>query len=337
VRILLTLACAASFLQADSAPKITIDATGPFRDHVREIQRQSGEKFSSESPEGDVTLRVRNAGFYEALDALCRAQGNMTYLSDVLSDEPLQIQSDPWIEYPAVYTGSYKIVALGFLRFKMGSEDEERSWARVHLGLFVPPSAHTGRFGPEARWSCLEAVDSTGASVLPAANGEPRERIVLAALPRLRCSAAQGILLKDFDTAKGLRRLAGKVSVDLAQLTEVSLPAEAGKTAQTPQGTLTVKSVAEFEKSDTGSTWRVALEYTSKDRPGPSHAPVDPDIKIDGEWAMGGWEDIEAGKPFEVKTWRAGQRPKVVLVRIRTGTRTVDIPYEFKNLAWKDK
>src|SRR5262245_47767001 len=122
------LACAAAFLQADDSPKITIDAVGSFRDHLREIQRQSREKFHSESPEGDVTLRVKNAGFFEALDALCRAHGNMTYLTDVHSDEPLQIESGLWIEYPAVYSGSFKVAVLGVARFKMRSEDEDRSW-----------------------------------------------------------------------------------------------------------------------------------------------------------------------------------------------------------------
>jgi hypothetical protein len=328
------LACVG--VQAEDGPKITIDATASFRDHLLEIQRQSREKFSSESPDGAVTLRVKNAGFYEALDALCRAHGNMSYLNDVLSDEPLQIESKPWIEYPCVYSGPYKIVVVGLARFKMRSEEAEAAWTRVHIALLVPPSASTRRFRPDAKWSCREAIDASGASVLPLSDEEPRESAVVAEKPTLAGAACHGILLKDFDTAKGLGRLSGKVEVEIDKLTELRIAAEPGSIVETPQGSVTVKSVAEFEKSDAGSTWRIALEYTPKDRT-KSESPFAPEMKIDGEWADTFGVVVEPGKPFEVKTWREVPRPKVVTLRLRTGTRTVAVPYEFKNLAWKDK
>ena len=337
MHLLLLLACAAPLVQAEDGPKITIDATASFRDHLVEIQRQSRERnFSSEHPDGSVTLRVKNAGFYEALDALCRAHGNMSYLSDVLSDEPLQIETKPWIEYPCVYTGPYKIVVVGLARFKMRAEEGEGDWTRVHIALFVPPSASTRRFRPAAKWSCREAIDASGASVLPPSDDDPRELAVLAEKPQLAGAACHGILLKDFDTAKGLRSLAGKAEVEIDTLTELSLRAEPGSTVETPQGSVIVKSVSEFEKSDAGSTWRVTLEYTPKDRT-KSESPFDSDMKIDGEWADTFGVVVEPGKPFEVKTWRVVPRPKAVVLRLRTGTRTVAVPYEFKNLVWKDK
>src|ERR1043165_7928106 len=115
-------------------PRLTLQKSGTFRALADEISRKIEEKLKVDADLEDKTveLHVRDAGFLEALDALCRAHGAVTYLVDDFrrgkEAEGLVLRSGTWIEYPVSYSGNLKTIVSAFTRVTSLSEKEGRTW-----------------------------------------------------------------------------------------------------------------------------------------------------------------------------------------------------------------
>jgi len=329
------LVCSLPFVQAQEPPRISIDRTGSFKDLASDLQSKTGEifKIADDLDPKAITVRLQNVGFCEALDALCRAHGNASSVSENDFDsEGFRIHADPWVEYPAVYSGHYKVALVGMARFTMIGEGEDGAWVLAHLALFGPPSNSLSPWGTEATWTCSEALDAAGAPILPPKREkEPREAVSVASRPDLRHAATTGLRLRDFEISKGLKRMTGKVQVKVASLVDVRMAATPGTKVNSPDGTLTVLSVGEHEKSEKGSTWKLTLQYEGKRL---SDA-FDPFVKIDD--ASPSYASFSEAKNgiFEVRTWLECPKPQSILFRARAASRMVEIPFDFKDLTWK--
>src|SRR5688572_5410636 len=82
VRLLLFLLIGALGASPQEPPRITLEKSGTFKSLVSEVGAFFGVKLSVRDAVEDkpVDLRVREAGLLQALDALCRAHGAVTYL-----------------------------------------------------------------------------------------------------------------------------------------------------------------------------------------------------------------------------------------------------------------
>src|SRR5262245_18779211 len=82
-------------------PKISLDKTGDFHALVKELEEITGGpiKLGRGIESKAVSIKVKDAGFYEALDALCRAHKDATYCpedDDYTDRHDLAVTAAPW-------------------------------------------------------------------------------------------------------------------------------------------------------------------------------------------------------------------------------------------------
>jgi hypothetical protein len=294
-----------------------------------------------------VKVSVRDAGFYETLDALCREHGEVTYFrprSLSLGGPELRLWPVDWINYPTCYADHFKIIVSHVLRTRQHSGDSEGKWANLGLVVFSPPWLDvTLLAGTKVKWSLDEIKDRDGKDLT--FNDE-------VALTRL-CVDVQGeensrsgnlrswsARVQDFDPCKGLRILSGKIQLDVAESTLVRVPAEVGQSVEIPSGTLTIDSVLEHEKGITGSRWRIAVSFkpTKVDsRVGPGLASVlESRVRYDGREKE--WDYIEVRlkrSSFEVMTQPLDHAPAWFELRVRDRERHIEVPFKFQDIAIK--
>src|SRR5262245_4454451 len=121
--------------------RITLEKSGSLQTLAGEIAAQSGERVRVDGAvdEKTVELKVRDAGLYQALDALCQAHGGATYIDTeerLLKTPELRLRPETWVEHPVSYSGNYRVIVHSFTRIKSRSESGEGAWARVNLQLF---------------------------------------------------------------------------------------------------------------------------------------------------------------------------------------------------------
>jgi len=140
------------------------------------------------------------------------------------------------------------------------------------------------------------------------------------------------VYLRDFDLAKGLRKLEGKASIETARRVPVRIPLDVGARTETPFGVILVRSVEESKGGGGGSLWLIGLK-----REGPELRRgtdlFEPRIRFDdGEEQH---EGFSARGEFELRTRREGPRPKVLLLKTRSDLTTVTVPFSFTNVLFK--
>jgi len=324
--------------------RITLEQTAPFRALAEELSKKSGEKVLIDSGVEDKTLelRVRDAGFYQALDALCRAHGGVTYVKDEigsLEGRGFAVRQGAWIEHPASYSGPYRVALHSLTRIKSTSEKGAHAWVRANLEVFWPPSLSVTRTSGSRLWECTAAVDREGRDVRPTDGAEePDELVSVHTGAGYGNSLSHSIRLADFDIAGGLQRFEGKAVVEVARGVDVRVPLKAGTKVETPQGAVLVQSVNELRKGDDGSSWLISLKYEPR-KPGKGRGRevFEHDARLDQKvdvFLSYSWE--EDGQ-IEIKTWNETPRPKVLVLRARDEPMTIDIPFSFKNASFKAK
>jgi hypothetical protein len=320
------------FLCLQDPPVLTLEKTGRFHALVDELERAFGTTIpvADEVEDKEVRIAVKNAGFYEALDALCRAHGGATYFGN---RDDFEIRAEPWVEYPAVHHGHFKVIVRSLARFRSRSVDGERAWVRVHLVLFGPPFQSVDFVsGADVTWSLLDARDGDGKDAKPEGE-EPKQQMAIAEDQYLDGNVAtQDFRLRDLDIGKGLSRLAGKATLKVADSRIVRIPIEKGKEVEVPGGKIVVGAVNEHEKSRSGSKWRIALTYQGE-------GDLRKKFENRANYEHGGeWRYLSLpyrGASFEVETWHIGGRPSWVELRVRQGERTIEVPFEFGKVVFE--
>src|SRR5436190_3428437 len=165
--------------------KVTLEKSAPIDVLVAEIAKATGGNVAVD-PDADrkaVRIDLKDAGFFQALDAVCRAHGGVTYVDKNYGGPSgrVLVRDGPWLEYPSCDSGPYRVLVSEIGRFTQSSSVGERAWSRVFLVLLGPPWIGVSeQAGAEAEFIVEEALDADGKDVrLPA--GEP-ELVVRAEL-----------------------------------------------------------------------------------------------------------------------------------------------------------
>jgi len=325
---------------------VTLEKTAPIGTLLRDLQQATGGRFQIAPSITDtpVALKVRNASFFETLDAICRAHGNATYADTAFAgpDGTISLRSATWVEYPVVYSGPFRVTVSEMGRFTQTSSLGSRAWTRVYVVVFGPPWIQvSSQSGAKAEFTALEARTADGDGVLPNPEElDPIQRIDVMNYSTLGTKTGSNSVykvfqLRPFDLDRGLSVFRGKAVLTVADPVDTAVAPKEGTQVQTEAGTLVVDKVTEHLKSDKGSTWRLQLTMQPK-QPGRALRTLLENRVQEGE---GKWQDLELprdnGMTFEAVIGPLPKLPDRLVFRVRKGDRKVEVPFEFKNLTFK--
>lgn len=311
--------------------RITLEAKGRFSAVVERFERATGCRVPLDPAVEDreVDVAVRNAGFFEALDALCRAHGDAGYLERPFNPdrfEPaLPLLPGAWRDYPASSSGDFKVSVLHFLRERVRSDRGDSARVRLHVGVFTPPHLPPTRPG-QVEWSLTEVRDADGKDVLPPRGERPLGPRIQLSTSFDRSHRFQGTALdlSDFDLDRGLSLLKGEASFRVFAGEEVRVPLEAGRTVESPGGTLDVRSM---EPLGPGG-WKIVLEG-------------DPDRFLGRARVhrLDGWCVLAPGErgTIEARTPPLAAKPEWITLRARGKGLPVQVPFELKDVRFGKK
>jgi hypothetical protein len=314
--------------------RVTFEKSGSCRALAEELSKAFREsvQVDKELEDKTVELKVKDAGFFQALDALCRAHGALTYVEEEFRDRKkreMVLRSGTWVDYPTSYWGHFKVQVASFIRLKTRSERGEKSWVRVELEVFHPPSLSVGYL---EKFDITEALDGSGKDVR-AQDEEPSELVRFEGSGGYLHSQSRETYFRDFDLAKGLGKLTGSISLDTARRVPVRVALDVGSKTETPAGAILVKSVEEI-KTANGSRWMVVIKYEPRDpKPGRLNEPFESMVRFDDEQEH--YESISRQGEVEIKTWNEGPRPKALFLIARADPAKVTLPFSFKDVVFK--
>ncbi len=328
-------------------PKVTYEDSGDFRLLVMDLGRRFDGRirFGKGVPQRKVSVSVRDAGYFEALDALCRAHKEATYFPSEAHDEisdRLRIVSGPWVDYPSSYTGHFKVALTSMMRTVRSSPEGDTSRSEAALAFFTPPWIETSwASGARLVWSFEEARDSGGRDLLEPEMRAPepwladRMAFVMESRRGHDFASTRSIFLRDFELSKGLKLLAGKIILSVPEYRVVRLAAESGATVDIPQGTLAVTAV---DKEEEESIWTIAVTFKPKEatskvslRDGQFLASQ---VRYDG--GSREWTHITLNESsFEVETSALKGAPKWMELRAILARREVEVPFRFADVVFR--
>ena len=137
------LAVAMLLLQAQDGGRITLDRNGTVEEAAQALSKASGATIrvlDGVDPK-PFACRVAKATFFEALDALCRAHGNIRYFEAPKGPDEGQIELRPgtWIDFPSCYSEDFKVVISEMAGFTGTTSVGNTRWNRVMMSLWGPP------------------------------------------------------------------------------------------------------------------------------------------------------------------------------------------------------
>ena len=182
-----------------------------------------------------------------------------------------------------------------------------------------------------------EALDREGRSlVFSTEDKQHAERFFVSSRPGNFPGFSQ--TLREFDVDNGLKIFRGEVRLTTMESEEVMIPLEKGKEVKVPGGVLVVDSIAEHKKQKSRHEWRFTITYKTEKKVALREV-LEARVLIEGEHNR--WSYLRVpwqGMSFDVEASGRSDRPKWVKIRVRKGTKTDKIPFEFKDLIfWKKK
>jgi hypothetical protein len=325
--------------------RINLDRTGTIEEAAQDLAAASGTSIrvlEGVDPKA-FTTRVTKVGFFEALDAICRAHGKASYLVAPRGPEEGQIDIRPvnWLEYPSCYVQDFKVFVSEMAGFSGANSVGSARWNRVFVTVCGPPWMRVQDDGPiKSYWTIDEALDADGRDVRPpVGDPEPAQCIDLVYSPKYHRGnvASRAFRLKPFDVDRGLQVLKGGIRLSVSGTEEVTLPLIAGKTVETPAGTLTVDAVREPEKTPRLTTWRASLTLKPAKGVKGLRQAFENRFRCDGADVDGRLFALSFprdGWSFEVVIRGASALPASVRLMAREGDRRIDVPFEFKNVRF---
>jgi len=339
IRLLLVLALAAPVQEAGP---VTLEKRERFSVLAEEISRATScvIKVLSGVQDREVQVSLREAGLFQALDAICRAHGNAGYLHPRWADpdenhREIRLRPIAWVDYPSSYSGPFRVFAAQYVRERLRTDRGSRDGVRVHLALLAPPSLPLDwQSGTKVRWSFAEVRDADGRDVLR----PPGERV--SPLVHLTAGVETGLnsdetslLLKGFDLDRGLSVLRGSVGLSVPENRPIRFPLEEGREAATPAGPLVVESV----KPHGERSWRILLRFrelkegADLDKVFLEHGRIEHDsgsVRLDV---------LEDQRAIEIRALFLAAKPGWVELRVREGERKIEVPFEIRDVRFPKK
>ena len=332
-------------------PKVTYEDSGDFRLLVMDLERRfkGRVRFEKGIESKNVSISVRDAGYFEALDALCRANKEATYIRRV-KDEPreeaLRLSPLPWIELPTSYHGHFKAAVVAMVRTVRATPKGDEADVQVDVALFSPPwislSYHSGS---SVDVHVEEAIDSGGRDVRISEENMPE--LVFDDNYTLNLQGPVCELttrLKDVDLSKGLKSLRGAFKVTAADSRVARMEAKEGSVLETPFGKLTVDGVKEFDRDGESACWRIALSFAPneklEDRADRLSQVLERRIAYDGSNWAAYWGTLELpwkGTSLRVETAPMARAPQWIEFKVRGPAREFEVPFRFTDVVLRER
>jgi len=337
IRILLAVLLLAP---AQEPEKIRLDHQGTLTEAAESLSTATDAtiKVLDDVDPKSFAVKIDNAGFFEALDAVCRAHGAVAYIQGSVApyEGQVELRPAPWKEYPSSYWQDFKVVVTEVAGFTSAVSSGPERWTRVYFSLLGPPwLAVRERTRAASWWDIDEALDADGNDVRAAANSEPAQRVDFV----FHGSLTKGNLIsrvcrfKAFDVDKGLKSLKGSVQLTAEIPKEIEVPLAAGKTVETPAGTVTVDSIQEFEPQ----AWRITLTLTPADKIRSLGQAFDSRHRFTGK----GFDNRvytatlpRDGWTFSYVLRRVPVAPESLRLLARTGEQKIKVPFAFKDVRF---
>jgi hypothetical protein len=337
---LFVLLLGSAMLQVQEPPKLTLDEAGSVRDVVRALQTASRNMIRLDAgvEEKAIRLSVRDADFYQALDALCRAHGNLRYFPGFPGDggrwmlPVLTLFPGAPTEYPGTYRGSFKVIVREMNRFRLRSAREEQVWTRLTIVVFAPSSLSIdGESGSDIHWTFEEAKDAAGRPVALRPGAAEEAQLVQGGHREQGNLRETSVTLEDFDLDQGLSVLKGKVELTVADAEDVRVPLDPGKPEKIPGGELTVEEVKQVGDGD----WRILLEVRPADKKLRPWKLLEHRCRVDPD--PGIWQYLPAGvgPSIELQVMQAAHPPQTIGLRVRGAERKWVVPFEIRDIRFK--
>jgi hypothetical protein len=326
-------------------PKLTLKKKATLSEWVVILENTFAVQFEidEDAENKEVEVSVRDAGYFEALDALCRAHGNITYFRELEQgssggNRPPHLKAAAWKEYPVQYSGHFKVLLTGMRKIRASSPRGASAWTEVELCVAGPPW-HDLDFsaGTQFKWGILESRDSEGKDLTY--REDASRAFMLDSRFSLRISGnskSRNFQFEDFDLDKGLKLLAGKVAITVADAKIVRIPLKAGAPTVIPGGTLKFESMQEKEKDESGAEWRIAFTFKPDKGDPDLNSVLQREVRYEGHerWH---YDNMRGGWTFEIETNRVLKAPTWVEFKARTGERTIDLPFRFNDVIFRGK
>lgn len=343
------LMAAAMFLAApQEPPKVTYEDSGAFRLLVMDLERRfkGRVRFEPGLASKEVSVSVRDAGYFEVLDALCRSCKEVTYfpaIGDFSSWDHLKMVPGTWVDLPTSYHGHFKTSVVAMTRFIRGTPKGNEAQAQVLLGFFSPPWIPTGHYSCTSVEAVVEEALSPDGRDVRMPVEENREDIYDARLTLNLQGPVheEPVLLRDLDLSKGLQSLRGSFKVRAAESRVQRMEAVAGSVLETPFARLSVVEVKEFDRSEDIARWKVILSLSPK---GPPENRVDNFSQVMERRVayegLQGWTLLDLpwqSKSLRIETVQLEKQPRWIEFKIRGPVREYDVPFKFSNVVLKEE
>ena len=344
---LILIAISAGALQEapKDPPKVTYEDSGDFRLLAMDLERRfrGRIRFAKGIPPKDVSIKVKDAGYFEALDALCRAHKGVRYYDLDETRPPLldevTIGSGDWLEFPASYHDHFKTALLSMMRVADRAPEGLSGSVLVVLVLHGPPWIPiSDERGLATEWKVEKALDADGKDVLEGREERYRgERVSISSMTSGPNTSQAPVRLRDFDPARGLKVLSGKASVRTADVTIRRMKVEEGQTLEVGGGTLAVDSVTVDRVQPDRNKWDIEFTFKAKTGKGPSlKGALEGRARHDG--GKGEWVRFNVrygGQSFRVTTAAMEKPPAWIEFRVRGEERLIEVPFHIKDAAFK--
>lgn len=332
-------------------PKVTYEDSGDFRLLVMDLERRfkGRVRFEKGIPSKEVSISVRDAGYFEALDALCRAHKGARYIElesyDARLDETV-VGPGEWIEHPSSYSDHFKTAILSMTRMVYRAADGNGARVTLTLAAMAPPWIPlSDSSGATSEWKVDEARDKEGKDLLAGpVERYAGDRAQVGTFTRSgENSQVHFLTLSDFDLSRGLKVLAGTVKVRTAEARVERIAVEEGLSLEMGAGTLTVEAIAKDRDLQRDErAWKISFSFKGNpakdDRPNLIQRTFEGRLRHEngkGEWIR--FSIPEVGHTFSATTSALPSAPAWVEFRIRGEERLLEIPFKFVDVSFKEK
>lgn len=275
-----------------------------------------------------ITLRLKGASYWQALDALCRAHGGINYPKRMFTDD---LESRRWVDVPTVYRGPLRLHVYDTARVREIRYPDRADRTEVTIvAQWLPSFAQK-----PGEFVITKAEDSDGTSLLPMVKVDPG--FDLAADHR----AAAWLFPLRPTRAKSIRRLEATwtlTCLDRLQEVRFEKPAKSVGAAkdvgpirvelsdyQMEHGTHQFSIRLSFGPAKVSKEWKDSLEVV------PLASRMALRVGVDGKKRLV-WKSGEGADHVEFKTFGLQAVPEEIVVRVGADLRTVEIPFVFENV-----
>lgn len=241
-----------AYSQCPETGKLSLKQRGPLMSLVGALssQTQYSIPVCGDYERKAISVSLRDATYYEVLDAICRVQADMSYFTLELGELRSRHALAPrkWIELQSSYSQHFKIGVIRYIRRQIDAPDHNSLYDEITLGVFAPPwiTVYSG-FGCVLDCRLDKAVDDVDHDLLLVAKPSDGSDSVRAKELDSGMVRSASFAIRTPKSGKCIKLLTGSVSISARRDSSVRLEAKAGATGDLGSGaTITLKGIGDL-------------------------------------------------------------------------------------------